>query len=96
MIDAQTIAAVKAEVESRGAGEETVKELRQNWQGIHFTYCMDDDIGALEPFQEARGFNIYLITGRDHCISFTTAPENATGLVIACLEDEAGEQDNAI
>ena len=88
MIDAQTIAAVKAEVERLVAEEETVKKLRKDWQGIHFTYCMDDDIGALEPFQEANGFNIYLVTGRDHCISFTSALENATGLVIACVEDE--------
>lgn len=88
MIDAQTIAAVKAEVEKLGAGEETVKKLRKDWHGIHFTYCMDDDIGALEPFQEASGFNIYLVTGRDHCISFTPAIENATGLVIAAVEDD--------
>ena len=88
MIDAQTIEAVKADVERQGAGEETVKILRKDWQGIHFTHCMDDDIGALEPFQEANGFNIYLVTGRDHCISFTSALENATGLVIACVEDE--------
>ena len=88
MIDAQTVAAIKAEVERQGAGEETVKKLRTNWQGIHFTYCMDDDIGALEPFEEANGFNIYLVTGRDHCISFTSAIENATGLVIAYAEND--------
>lgn len=88
MIDTETIAAVKATVEREGAEETTVGALRKSWPGIHFTYCMDDDIGALDPFQEAKGFNIYLVTGRDHCISFTSAPENATGLVIAALEEE--------
>ena len=89
MIDAQTIEAIKAEVERHGAEEETVRKLRKDWQGIHFTYCMDDDVGALEPFQEAKGFNIYLVTGgNDHCLSFTPAIENATGLVIACVEDD--------
>ncbi len=88
MIDTETIAAVKATVEREGAEETTVGTLRKSWPGIHFTYCMDDDIGALDPYQEAKGFNIYLVTGREHCISFTSAPENATGLVIAALEDE--------
>lgn len=88
MIDAQTVAAVKAEVERLGAGEETVKKLRKDWQGIHFTYCMDDDIGALDPFQQAKGFNIYLVTGHDRCVSFTPALANATGLVIAAVEDD--------
>lgn len=89
MIDAETIAAVRASVEQNGAEEETVMQLRKSWPGIHFTYCMDDDIGALDPYQEANGFNIYLVTGREHCISFTSAVENATGLVIAAVEEEA-------
>ena len=89
MIDVQTIAAIVAQVERSGAEEDTVKKLRRDWQDIHFTYCMDDDICAQHPFQEAKGFNIYLVTGRDQCVSFTTALENATGLVIASVEADA-------
>ena len=90
MIDAELIEAVKAKVLAEGADETTVAGLRKSWPGVHFTYCMDDDIGALEPYQKADGFNLYLVTGRDHCVNFTSGLENATGLVIACLDEDDG------
>lgn len=87
MIDNAMLDAVEARVVVAGAEETTVVALRKAWPGVHFTYCMDDDIGVLEPFREARGFNIYLVTGREHCISFTGSLEAATGMVIACLDE---------
>lgn len=87
MIDGAMLDAVETKVIAAGAEETTVALLRTAWPGVHFTYCMDDDIGALEPFREAKGFNIYLVTGREHCISFTNSMEAATGVVIACLDE---------
>ena len=87
MIDNAMLDAVEAKVTVVGAEETTITELRKVWPGVHFTYCMDDDIGAPEPFREAKGFNIYLVTGREHCISFTGSLEGATGMVIACLDE---------
>lgn len=87
LIDEALLDAVAARVEAEGAEEDTVFALRKTWPQIHFTYCMDDDVGALEPYREARGFNLYLVTGRDHCISFTSEIRAATGLVVACLDE---------
>lgn len=88
MIDAATLGAIKDHVALHGADEETLKSLRESWSGLHFTYCMDDDVGALDPYLEADGFNLYLVSGRDHCITFTRDPEAATGVVVAAFDPE--------
>ena len=89
MIDEQTVVAVIAKVERLGVEEDSVRNLRKDWEDIHFTYCMDDDIGIQDPYKQADGFNVYLVTGRDQCVSFTSSLENATGLVIASLDVDA-------
>jgi hypothetical protein len=72
-----------------GVSTESTAALRDAFPDIHFTYCLDDDIGAgINPFREADGFNIYLINGSEHCISFTRSLESATGLVLAEVCDE--------
>jgi len=72
-----------------GVSTESTAALRDAFRDIHFTYCLDDDIGAgINPFREADGFNIYLINGSEHCISFTRSLESATGLVVAEVCDE--------
>ncbi|MCB2100108.1 MAG: hypothetical protein KDE22_04515 [Rhodobacterales bacterium] len=90
LIDDPLIDAVMARITADGVGEGAVMGLRKAWPDIHFTYCLDDDIWALEPYREARGFNIYLVTGRYHCLSFTGDIGDATGLVIASLDDGGG------
>lgn len=87
-VDDALIGAVEAKIAAEGLAEEQVFGLRKTWPDLHFTYCMDDDIGALEPYRQAQGYNIYLVTGRDHCISFTNEIAAATGLVIACIEGD--------
>jgi hypothetical protein len=72
-----------------GVSTESTAALRDAFPDIHFTCCLDDDIGAgINPFREADGFNIYLINGSEHCISFTRSLESATGLVLAEVCDE--------
>jgi len=72
-----------------GVSTASIAALRDAFPGIHFTYCLDDDIGAgINAFREADGFNLYLIDGSEHCIRFTSSLESATGLVLAEVSDE--------
>ncbi len=49
---------------------------------------MEDDIPNHEPLMECRGFNLYLVDGREHCLCLTRNYEHASGIVIAeVLED---------
>jgi len=63
--------------------EASLSILRENYPGLHFTWCLDDDIGVQTPYAEHEKFNLYLIDGREHCLKFTQSLEHATGLVIA-------------
>lgn len=78
-----------AEVALRdGLSEMTLGKLRATFKGVHFTYCMDDDVTGVEPFARHPGMNVYLVDGRDHCLKLTEKLDIATGLVLAeVLED---------
>ncbi|MBK1717668.1 DUF6129 family protein [Thiocystis violacea] len=89
MIEAVRIQQVAEIVRRAGLNEQTLAALREHFADLHFTHCLDDDVGAAEPFQATDGFNIYLVDGRDHCLKLTTDPEAATGLLLAQVEDAA-------
>ena len=67
-----------------GLSDQSVAAIRDAFPDQHFTHCIDDDISAgIEPVRESRDFNLYLINASEHCITFTTSQEAATGLVLA-------------
>ena len=74
---------VAAHIGKNSLNETLIAEIRQAFPGIHFTYCMDDDIPNNPPLFIGEGFNLYLVDGREHCLCLTGALENATGIVIA-------------
>lgn len=91
-MDAARIDQIAAVVERAGLNEQTLATLREVFSDLHLTYCTDDDIGAgaqaPEPVREAKGFRIYLVDGRGHCMRFTQDLESATGLVLAEVETD--------
>lgn len=68
--------------------QELVDQLRGQFEGVHFTYCMDDDVVGARPVFEHETFNLYLIDSRDHCLCFTQDQAIATGVVVAEVEPE--------
>ncbi len=83
MITTNQVNAIAAEIEALGVDESTVSVLRQQYQSIHFTYCMDDDLPNNTPVIEHKDFNLYLVDGREHCLCLTNDYEAATGIVVA-------------
>jgi hypothetical protein len=83
MITNEQINAITAKLETLGLSDDTVSTLRQQYQPIHFTYCMDDDLPNNTPVIERQGFNLYLIDGREHCLCLTNDYDSATGIVVA-------------
>jgi len=90
MISAERIDQVVQVVARAGLNDQTLSALREAFRPIHFTYCMDDDIGtgigAPVPVRTTDTFNLYLIDGQAHCMRFTADPDVATGLVLAQLD----------
>lgn len=83
MITAQQAQEIADKIVDLGVGDATVSALRQQYQKIHFTYCMDDDLPNNSPVIEHKDFNLYLIDGREHCLCLTNDYESATGIVVA-------------
>jgi hypothetical protein len=83
MITLNQVNAIAEKLETAGVEEGTVSELRQLYQAIHFTYCMDDDLPNNTPVMEHQDFNLYLIDGREHCLCLTNDLDVATGIVVA-------------
>ena len=83
MISTEQVNEIAEKIETLGVDEATVSALRQEYQPIHFTYCMDDDLPNNEPVIEKAAFNLYLIDGREHCLCLTNNYDVATGIVIA-------------
>jgi hypothetical protein len=88
MIDAAMIDRIAEAALAQGLDEGTVQGLRAAWPGVHFSYCMDDEICGVEPVRELEGLNLYLVDGREHCMRLTSNPETATGLVLAEVEPD--------
>lgn len=70
-------------VEQHGLSEQTLGELRTQYCGRHFTWCMEDDMNGERPYSERCGFNVYLVDSRDHCARVTSDEEAASGLIFA-------------
>ena len=83
MITTNQVSAIAAEIEASVVDESTVSALRQQYQSIHFTYCMDDDLPNSKPVIEHKDFNLYLIDSREHCLCLTNDYDVATGIVVA-------------
>lgn len=89
MITVQLVEQIAERVRREGLSESLVAGLRRDHPGLHFTYCMDDDVHGATPFLERPGFNIYLVGGRDHCPSLSCGVETASGMVLAeVIEDD--------
>jgi hypothetical protein len=88
MINAETIAAIAAQLEGLGLSGQSIAGLRASYPKIHFTHCMDDDVGVHQPYCSQPGYNIYLVDGREHCMKFTTEISHATGLVLAEVSED--------
>ena len=83
MITKSQVNAIVATIETMGVDEATILALRQQYQPVHFTYCMEDDLPNNTPVIEHKDFNLYLIDGREHCLCLTNDYETATGIVVA-------------
>jgi hypothetical protein len=69
--------------------DDTLVQLKQSWPDLRFTLCNDDDMPArMKPAVASDKFNLYLISGSEHCLSLTDDPLTAIGVVVALVDEE--------
>lgn len=83
MIAVTELDAIVQWVEQNGLSEQVVVQLREQFPGTHFTYCLDDDINSARPVAQRDTFALYLVDSSDHCSCLTTDPDTASGVVLA-------------
>lgn len=83
MINLEQLQRIAAAIRAQSLNESVVASLRNEYPGIHFTYCMEDDIPNHEPILEDASFNLYLVDSREHCMCLTRNYDHASGIVIA-------------
>ncbi|WP_168735331.1 DUF6129 family protein [Pseudothauera rhizosphaerae] len=89
MIGAEVVDTACAALASHGYGETAVEALRRQWPGLRFVACSDDDVPPrLRAVAEGEGWALYYIAGGDHCLSLTTDPGAAIGLVVAEVQPD--------
>ncbi|EGV19810.1 DUF6129 family protein [Thiocapsa marina] len=88
MIAEERLDQIAEVVRRAGLSTETIGALREAFTDVHFTHCSDDDISVGKPVRSAEGFKLYLVDGREHCLVLTDDPANATGIVLAEVDEE--------
>jgi hypothetical protein len=88
LITQQQLERIACHARANPVSQRVVDQLRSSFSGIHFTYCMDDDVIAARPVHEDKAFNLYLIDSRNHCLCFTQDMAVATGVVLAEIEED--------
>jgi hypothetical protein len=83
MITEAQVNAVAQRISAAYLDDALITELRAEFAPLHFTYCMDDDVGGFSPVMENEKFNLYLIDAREHCLTLTNNYATATGIVVA-------------
>jgi len=89
MIESIQIQQIAEIVRRAGLNDQTLSVLREHFSALHFSHCLDDELGADKPFLADEDFNLYLVDGRAHCLKLTRDPECATGLLLAEVEAHA-------
>ncbi len=88
MLTPEKISEIADFIEEKGTIEALLPTLRQRYSGIHFTYCLDDQVAfGIAPVMQRMAFNLYAVDGRQHCARFTPDLEVASGLVVAEVLD---------
>ncbi len=67
--------------------QDITQTLRQRYPQLHFSYCMDDDVGEVEPIYHHPSFNLYLVDSSEHCLTFTQSLPTASGLLVAEIDE---------
>jgi hypothetical protein len=90
MLAADTLQQIAEATAALGAlDDDALAGLKQRWPDLRFTLCNDEDMPArMPPALRRDGFSLYMVGGGEHCISLTTDPEQAIGVVVAWVDEE--------
>ena len=67
--------------------ERLLGNLREDFPGVHFSVCSDDDMPArMSTAAQNTVCRLYYVSSSGHCLSLSTDAESASGLVVAFVD----------
>jgi hypothetical protein len=57
-------------------------DFRQRFPGVSYTRCDPSDVDGEKPYKEFPRFDLYLVSAVAHCVTMTTDPAIATGIIV--------------
>lgn len=88
MISAEQLQSVGNWLSTEAGNANLEQALRAAFPGVHFTFCLDDDVMSDNPVSELPGYRLYLVDSSSHCLCLTNDPQQASGLVVAELIED--------
>lgn len=88
MIATTTLDGICEAVTRYGFSEAGIRELRMLFTDVHLVFCLDDEMGAAQPYRSYACFCLYLIHNGGHCMRLTEDLDSACGVLIAEVEPE--------
>lgn len=83
MITEATLDAIENAVTAADFSPAGITAVKEAFPSLRLTFCMEEEMGAKNPFRECEGFSLYLVGDSDHCLSLTSTLDDAVGVVIA-------------
>lgn len=64
------------------ADASVLADFRQRFPGVSLTRCDASDVEVEKPYKEFPRFTLYLVSAINHCVSITSDPAFATGIIV--------------
>lgn len=77
------LARIRTVLQGEGTAAERIARLREAFPNLSLTRCDASDMDTETPVLQTPVFDVYLIDTSEHCVTITTHPEAATGLIVA-------------
>jgi hypothetical protein len=89
LVTRRLVTEIASTLETKKMIDDTViSELRCDYPNLRFTLCYDTEMGAREPYEEFKTFDLHLVAhSATGCSALTDALNHCSGFVIALHDD---------
>lgn len=87
MIESATLEALTDALSGFDFSEQSQTNLRNQFQPLRLTFCLEDEMGITVPYRECGPFNLYLVYSGGHCMSLTHDLDSASEVLVAEVEE---------
>lgn len=81
-LSAENLTEIEALLSAPDATLPAASDFRQRFPGVSYTRCDPSDVDGESPYKRFTRFDLYLVSAVSHCVTMTTDPAVATGIIV--------------